>query len=76
MAFSYEAARDHDVGWLSHALAESVPESDFVFHFGQVPQNMQICREILNELAMPNLVPYIRVGALRIGGDERTNPAR
>ncbi|MFZ0248277.1 hypothetical protein [Candidatus Binatus sp.] len=71
IAFSYEAARDHGAGWLTHALAERVPETDFVFHFSQVPANTQVCREILNELAMPYLTPYVRVGALRVGGAER-----
>lgn len=76
IAFSYEVARDRDSNWVNHAVDESVPETDFVFHFSQVPEDTQICREILNELAMPHLTPYIRVGALCIGGDERTNSAR
>src|SRR5260370_32305493 len=71
MAFSYEAARDHDRRWLSRALAERVPETDFVFHFSQAPEDIQVCRDILSELAMPHLDPKVRAKALHIGGLER-----
>jgi hypothetical protein len=71
MAFSYEAARDHDGRWLTKALSEHVPETDFVFHFSQAPDNPQVCRDILGEVALPSLVPYIRVGPLHAGGLER-----
>jgi hypothetical protein len=61
MAFTHEAVQDSDTRRIQKALSERIPPSDFVFHFSQVPEDTQICREILAEIGLPNLVPYIRV---------------
>jgi hypothetical protein len=65
MAFSHEAVRDRDSHWLGQALSERVPPTDFVFHFNEVPEDIQLCREILREIGLPNLVPYMRVATIR-----------
>ena len=65
MAFSHEAARDHDARWLKDALAEQIPMTDFVFYFNEIPSDLRVCRDILNELGMPGLVPYVRLATLR-----------
>lgn len=65
MAFSHEAVRDRDSHWLGRALSERVAPTDFVFHFNQVPEDIQLCREILREIGLPNLVPYMRVATIR-----------
>ncbi|MGH7812642.1 MAG: hypothetical protein ACREQI_01385 [Candidatus Binataceae bacterium] len=65
MAFSHEVIRDRDSAWLSHALSERIPPTDFVFHFGQIPEDTQLCRQILLETGLPNLVPQIRITSLR-----------
>lgn len=65
MAFSHEAARDHDARWLQDALAEKVPSTDFVFYFNEIPHDLQFCHDILNELGMPGIVPYVRLATLR-----------
>jgi hypothetical protein len=66
MAFSHEAVQDRDMTWLQQALSERVPETDFVFHFSEVPEDLQLCREILKEIGLPNLIPYARIASLRV----------
>jgi hypothetical protein len=68
MAFSHEAARDHDARWLREALAEQIPSTDFVFYFNQIPSDLQVCRDILNELGMPGISPQVRLATLRARG--------
>jgi hypothetical protein len=64
MAFSHEAVQDMDTRWFQHALSEQVPPTDFVFHFIQIPEDLQVCREILAEIGLPNLVPQVRVATI------------
>jgi hypothetical protein len=64
MAFSHEFVRDHDPHWLRRALSERVASTDFVFYFNQVPEDVQVCREILTEIGLPNLVPSVRLATL------------
>ena len=52
MAFSYEAVEDIKPAWLDAHLAEDVYEHDFVFFFSKVPENTQVCNEILKELGV------------------------
>jgi len=68
MAFSYEAAQDVDQCWLLERLRERVAPTDFVFHFMDRPlENPQVCYEILSELGLPSLTPYIRIATFRAG---------
>ena len=64
MAFSHEAVQDNDHAWLLKAISERVPPSDFVFHFSQVPEDLQLCHEILTESGLPNLVPQVRIATI------------
>lgn len=64
MAFSHEFVRDADTQWLRRALSERVPPTDFVFHFNQVPEDSQVCNEILAEIGLSDLVPLIRVATI------------
>jgi hypothetical protein len=66
MAFSHEAVQDRDMVWLKNALLEHVPPTDFVFHFSQIPEDLQVCREILGEIGLPDLVPYARITSLSV----------
>jgi hypothetical protein len=67
MAFSHEAVQDAETLWFRQALSERVPPTDFVFHFSQVPEDLQICREILAEIGLLSLVPQIRLATISVG---------
>lgn len=67
MAFSHEAVQDAATQWLQHALLERVPPTDFVFYFSQVPEDLQVCREILAEVGLPSLVPCVRLATISVG---------
>ena len=67
MAFSHEAVQDTETHWLQRVLSERVPPTDFVFHFSQVPEDLQVCREILAEIGLPSLVPVVRLATIAIG---------
>lgn len=64
IAFSHEATRDGDIRWLQQAISERVPPNNFVFHFSRVPEDSQVCREILAEIGLPGLVPLVRVATV------------
>jgi hypothetical protein len=66
MAFSHEIVQDAETQWLQHALSERVPPTDFVFHFNQVPEDLQVCREILAEIGLPGLVPHFRLATISV----------
>jgi len=57
MRFSHQFVRERDHRGLNHHLAHQVPETDFVFHFVQVPEDIQVCQEILHLVSVKrNLV--------------------
>lgn len=64
MAFSHEAVQDSDPRLLQRAVDQRVPPTDFVFHFSQVPEDLQVCRDILAEIGLQNLVPYVRIATV------------
>lgn len=66
MAFSHETVQDRDTLWLERALSERVSPTDFVFHFNQVPEDPQVCREILAEIGLPKLLPYVRLASVSV----------
>jgi hypothetical protein len=66
MAFSEECVQDLDSQWLMRLVQENVPETDFVFHFTRAPDNMNgVCAEILGEIGLPTLRPYVRLATLQ-----------
>lgn len=66
MAFSHQALRERHPQWLKDRLAEVIPDTDFVFHFNVVPGNIQICIDVLKEIGLPTLRPYVRLASLRV----------
>ncbi len=66
MAFSHEAVQDARTHRLERDLSERVPPTDFVFHFSQVPEDLQVCREILAEIGLPSLVPQVRLATIAV----------
>jgi len=66
MSFSHEAVQDAKTSWIRQALSECVPPTDFIFHFGQVPEDLQVCREILAEIGLPDLIPHARLGTIAV----------
>ena len=67
MAFSHQFVRERDPAWVNHHLDEKVPETDFVFHCVQVPEDIQVFQEILSEIGLPKLRAYVRIANLRTG---------
>jgi hypothetical protein len=66
MAFSHEIVQDAETQWLQRALSERIPPTDFVFHFSQVPEDLQVCGEILTEIGLSGLVPHVRLARISV----------
>jgi hypothetical protein len=61
IAFDYRFIRERDPSWLNHHLNEIVADTDFVFHFAEVPDNILICQKILGEIGLPESRAQVRL---------------
>lgn len=63
-SFTFQVLRDYgrDAAWLKSKLAETVPPSEFWFHMNFVPENSDICLDILVELGL-RLTPIVKAAA-------------
>lgn len=59
-AFSDEVVQDRDEAWLRSRLQIPVPTGEFWFYFSTPPQDLSVCREVLNECGLSSLTPVPR----------------
>jgi len=64
MAFTHQVVRERSPQWLRENLQQSVPDTDFVFHFLRI-KDLQVCVQFLKEIGLPNLRPYVRIVSFR-----------
>ena len=66
LAFSEDAVSDNDEAWLSKRVAETVPETEFWFHFRFVSdETIKGCNQILARMHLTRVTPIIRSGIRR-----------